>query len=343
VIREVLTLARLRAMTPDEAAALWMTRGTETAADAELFEEWLADREANMAAWAKAQRLWDSFDHAADDEMLQAMRTSALGLRPYRQRLNWGWLAAALAVAVLSGGLLVGVLTWRPYGSGAAYSAGSPAQPAPPAFSTGKDQQLQAALPDGTKLTLDTDSAVDVAFDGRRRDVRLLRGHAFFDVAHDPSRPFAVTARGLIATALGTRFGASLDGDSTSITLVEGRVAITKVGAPAATSVQLHAGERFTTGASGDTVTKVDPDSALSWRNAYVEFRNETLAAAAAELNRHSRVQILIRDPKVGDLRVSGRFKTGDVERFCRAVELVQAVHAVRRNPTTIELVAARR
>jgi transmembrane sensor len=346
VTQEVLTLARLRATTPDEASALWMVRGAESVTDAVLFEEWLADSDANTAAWEKAQRIWDSFENAGDDEMLQAMRTSALAMRPPRQRLNWGWMAAGIACALMVGGLFVEVLTHQPYAPGpaGAYSSAQPVQSAVPAFITGKDQQLQADLPDGTKLTLDTDSALDVAFDGRHRDVRLLRGQVFFDVVHDPSRPFTVTVRGIIATAVGTRFGASLAGDSSAITLVEGRVAITKVGGPAAAAIEIHAGERYTTSTSGaDTVTQIDPESALSWQKGYIEFRNDTIAAAAAELNRHSQIQILIRDPTVAALRVSGRFKSGDVERFCHAVELVQAVRAVRRSPTTIELVATSR
>lgn len=346
MIREVLTLARLRAMTAEEAAALWMMRGSDTAADAELFEQWLADRDANAAAWAKAQRIWDSFDHAGDDEMLQAMRTSALAMRSPRQRPNWGWMAAGLTAVVFTAGILFLALTRQPYGPGSAgaYGSGRPVQPAVPSFSTGKDQQLQSDLPDGTRFTLDTNSALDVAFDGQHRDVRLLRGQVFFDVVHDPSRPFAVALRGILATAIGTRFGASMDGDSTSITLVEGRVSIAKTGAPAGPAIQLNAGERYTMSASGaDTITRIDAEDALSWQNGYVEFSNETLAAAAAELNRGSQIQIVIRDPKVAALRVSGRFKTGDVERFCRAVELVQAVRAVRRSPTTIELVATSR
>ena len=345
MIKEVLSLAQLRAMTPNEAAALWMIRGTDTAADTELFDAWLADRDANAAAWAKAQRIWDSFDHAGDDEMLQAIRTRALAARPRRRPPNWGWMAAGLAITVVAGGVFIEVLTRHPYTSGPeeAYSSGH-VQSAMPIFTTPRDQQLQTDLPDGTKVTLDTDSSLAVAFDDRHRDVSLLRGRAFFDVVHDPSRAFAVTVRGVIATATGTRFEASLNGDTPSITLVEGHVAIAKVGAPAGTAIEIHAGERYTTSASGaETITKIDPEETLRWQKGYVEFRNETLAAAASELNRGSRIQVIIRDPKIAALRVSGRFKTGDVERFCHTVELVHSVRAVHRSPTTIELIARSR
>lgn len=348
MIREVLTLERLRAMTPDEAAALWLVRGDDHPADIALFEAWLADREANEAAWARARRVWEDFEDGDDDEMLQAMRSSALALGPRPGQVRWARLAAGVAVAALSVGLLAGVLGHLPGGArrvATASDAGDPLGRFGDAdFSTGKGQRSVADLPDGTRLALDTDSAVDVAYAGRRREVRLLRGQAFFEVAHDASRPFVVDARTLVVTALGTRFDARLDPGGAAITLVEGRVSIAKAGVPSRAAVELRAGERFTTSTAGpDSIAKVNVEDALAWQSGYVDFRNETLRAAAAELNRYSRTQIVIRDPRVAGLRISGRFRTGDVRRFCRAVALVQAVRAVQRGPDTIELVATGR
>jgi transmembrane sensor len=344
-MREVLTLARLRAMTPDEAAALWMVREDDGPGDAGLFEAWLADRPANVLAWDKAQGLWESFDHAPEDEMVEAMRRSALALGPAAARQPWRRLAAGVAIALGSGAILLGVLAQRSERGPQVATTGPAPQVAATDLSTARGQRSVTELPDGSRLTLDTNSAVRVAFAGSRRRVQVLRGQAFFDVVHDPERPFSVEMRDLVVTDLGTRFDARLDPDAASVILVEGRVSISRVvTAAAGPAVELKAGERFTAHLTGpDRVTRADPGEATNWQSGYVEFRNQTLGAAAAELNRYSRIQIVIHDPKVAALRISGRFATGDVARFCRTVAIVQPVRAIPRGPDAIELVAAHR
>ncbi len=81
-------------------------------------------------------------------------------------------------------------------------------------------------LPDGSRMTLDTDSEVDIAFAPERRNLRLVKGRAFFDVAHDAQRPFAVVADGREVEALGTRFDVRMDPGQVRVVLVEGRVSV---------------------------------------------------------------------------------------------------------------------
>src|SRR3546814_13413031 len=69
---------------------------------------------------------------------------------------------------------------------------------------------------------------------------------------------------------------------------------------------------------------KVDVDQQLRWREGFVEFADATLAEAAAEMNRYSGKQIVIGDPAIGRLRVSGVFRTGNPERFA-AIEIGSA------------------
>jgi transmembrane sensor len=101
-------------------------------------------------------------------------------------------------------------------------------------YVTGKGQKSIVDLPDGTRVTLDADSAVDVAFTGGRRDVRLLNGRAFFDVAHDRAHPFAVQAGGRVVTALGTQFDVRLTPGAVRVVLAEGSVSVASApGGPA--------------------------------------------------------------------------------------------------------------
>ncbi len=77
-------------------------------------------------------------------------------------------------------------------------------------YVTGAGQKSTVTLADGSRVILDANSTLDVAFAERQRAVRLLNGHAFFDVAHDPGRPFTVQAAGRVVTALGTQFDVKL-------------------------------------------------------------------------------------------------------------------------------------
>jgi transmembrane sensor len=94
------------------------------------------------------------------------------------------------------------------------------------AHATPRGGLARLPLPDGSTLTLDADSAVDVRLYGDRREIRLHRGGAFFDVARDPARPFVVLAGAARVTGLGTRFAVQAEPDGVEVSVESGRVAM---------------------------------------------------------------------------------------------------------------------
>ena len=108
--------------------------------------------------------------------------------------------------------------------------------------------------------------------------------------------------------------------------------------------LKLKPGEAFsaTKGAAGK-VTRTDLSEALAWRQGVVEFRDQPLSEAVRQLNRYTRAQIVIKDPKVAALRITGVFKTGDIKRFGRSVSEVLPVRMIARDADTYELVSTRR
>jgi transmembrane sensor len=86
-------------------------------------------------------------------------------------------------------------------------------------------------LADGSRVQLNTDSEIDVSLQKERRQIRFVKGEARFDVAHDPSRPFLVTARDGSLQAMGTVFNLRQRKDFTELTVIEGKVAVMS-GAP---------------------------------------------------------------------------------------------------------------
>lgn len=81
-------------------------------------------------------------------------------------------------------------------------------------------------LDDGSQVILGADSAVKIDYTARRRSVALLAGQAYFDVAHESTRPFHVIARDMRTTVLGIAFDVRMIGDSTSLSVARGRVRV---------------------------------------------------------------------------------------------------------------------
>jgi transmembrane sensor len=184
-------------------------------------------------------------------------------------------------------------------------------------------------LEDGSTLTLNTDSRAVVRYRDHTRNVALLQGQGLFEVAHDPARPFVVQAGERKVTALGTAFDIRLSQDGVAVTLIQGRVAVENTAplsglmpdsaarARKATN-QFPGDQLIATAADADApvIHKTDLRRATSWREGRLLFENENLAQAVAEVNRYGGRRIVLDDPTLGTLRISGAFKTGNPDAF---------------------------
>jgi transmembrane sensor len=201
----------------------------------------------------------------------------------------------------------------------------------PAHYSAAPDTQVgelrSVHLPDGSQLTLNTNSALAVAFSPAERRIRLARGEAHFEVAGDRARPFVVEAGGVAVRAVGTAFTVQLRAAAVDVLVTEGTVAIARprAASPAA-SVLVAAGHRTTVPvgaldptrdapASPPAVLPVAPDDVrrgLAWRERRLEFVSAPLAEIVAEFNRYNRHQLVITDPTLGAGRFGGAFRADD-------------------------------
>ncbi|HXA92014.1 MAG TPA: FecR domain-containing protein, partial [Steroidobacteraceae bacterium] len=95
-------------------------------------------------------------------------------------------------------------------------------------YTTRHGEQLVQPLPDGSVLRLNTDSTVTVRYDPAERRIELVRGQAFFKVAHASQRPFRVTAGVAEMLAVGTQFEVYRKSDATLVTVFEGAVTVVR-------------------------------------------------------------------------------------------------------------------
>ena len=343
------TPAILEALGPKRAAAFWLERLHDEAPgeiDA-AFREWLAASAANQQAWDEALELWDSFEEAGDDEELEGMRREALTFRPRWSEAPWARYAAAASVAIIVlAAVLLGVGRFGGDNPGNQVAAAGLETFGPPDFATGVGERRTVALSDGSRLTLDTDSVVDIAYLADKRLVRLVRGQAFFEVAHDAARPFRVAAGERIMTALGTRFNVRVSDSETRVMVVEGSVGVSQGTDPANVGAEV---ERLSPGqqlvarpGQADQVSRIDGEAGLEWRRGFIQFDGQTLGAAVEELNRYTERKIVVRDPRVASLRISGAFPTGDTSRFVQTLTALYPVRGIVAADGRTEIVRAR-
>ncbi len=312
-------MTRLRELDLDprkSEAVDWFVRRRTASADASAaFEAWLEDAP-NAEAYAEVERAWSDVGEAGDDADLLALRksVSAGAARP-RRAIAAGLVAALLGLSAL-----------------AAYEFGGPKALANQSFRTGVGQQATVTLPDGTTVTLNTDTVVRTRADGERRLVYLDRGQAYFKVAKDRRRPFIVTAAGRTVTALGTAFDVRVDGRELKVVLVEGKVRVESVGPARSASqaspeqgvlaTEMGPGSQLVAPDDADwRVTRTDTARETSWLHGQIVIDDKPLSEVVEELNRYSNRKVVLVDHRLGEAHLSGIFRPGDLEGLARALE----------------------
>ena len=173
-------------------------------------------------------------------------------------------------------------------------------------YSTGKGEQRSVILADGSRVTLNTDSALAIHFDDSVRRVELLQGEAFFEVAKREHQPFVVTAEGRSVRAVGTAFNVQLRPSQTKVELVEGIVEIED----GQHRERLHAGQTALIGADHIAVPTASPSANMAlWREGYLQFDGLPLREAVAQINRYRPGRVLLLNDDLADKRVSGLFR----------------------------------
>jgi transmembrane sensor len=278
-------------------------------------DNWTSEDEARLEAWLTADILHEvtylRLEHGwKSADRLVALRTPE---RTIIVRSGRFWrpvaIAASLLVVCLAGVLGYGSFDWDRPKSYATLVGGHSAVP----------------LADGSQVELNTDTAIAADISTKVRKVVLTKGEAFFDIAHDASRPFEVVAGDHRVIVIGTKFSVKRIGGDIQVNVLEGRVKIVPLDAgkgSALTAMKtLSAGEIAMISGSAELVTSRSHDrvvESLSWREGVLLFDQDTIGDAAAEFNRYNSKKLVVRDPEVRSATISGRFQAGNVDAFTR-------------------------
>lgn len=211
-------------------------------------------------------------------------------------------------------------------------------------FRTGTGVQHSLMLEDGSRVLINTRSAITVRFDGQRRLLRLVAGEILITTAaaangsSDPRPLIVETAEGQVR-AIGTRFGVRQDDDRTVVSVQESAVEIT----PAEVGVMrvLQAGERAAFTRAGVAAPQALTDGDGAWARGQIVAADLPLGEFLADVARY-RVGLLRWDPAVADLRVSGVFPLHDTDRILATLPEVLPVHITERTRYWVTISAAR-
>ena len=309
------------------AASEWFTELKRPSISVERlheFRDWRSDA-ANAEAFAKVERMWTSAANLSDRPAIRAATDAALAAHPARParstRTAKSWAALAVGGLVVMGGSAIFVL--RDLGR---------------TYATEVGEQRLTQLEDGSRVRLNTDTKLKVHFDREGRRIELIRGQAFFDVAHDPKRPFVVEAEGAQAHALGTRFDVRRHAAALRVVVLQGEVAVRK--GEASPAIVVRPNQAVTVSASGVAPPRqIDAQEEAGWTSGRLTFRGVPLRAAVEEVNRYSEQKIVLQAPgDLADETVSGQFEAGDTATFLAALEAVLNLRVVRRSDREIRV-----
>lgn len=302
-----------------QAAEWFALLGSESATDADRrhWDVWLSACPEHRAAWARVEGFRRKFDR------LPTQAASALGA------VNPGRRCALKTLALLCTVGAAGWGAWR----------GAPWREWIALHRTGVGSTREVTLPDGTRVWLNTASALDVAFDADLRCVRLHAGEALVETASDravPSRPFVVDSAEGRVRALGTRFSVRRSEVDSRVAVYRGAIEI-QPAAPGAAPRTLNAGQetRFTR----HTIAAPQPanEDGTAWTRGMLLADNMRLSDLVAELARY-RHGYLGCAPEVADLRIVGAFPLADTDRVLASLERALPVRVSTLGPWWVSI-----
>ncbi|HVV27362.1 MAG TPA: FecR domain-containing protein [Rhizomicrobium sp.] len=336
-------------------AAAWVARfdaGDVSARDQAAFQEWLNRSTFHREAIAEYGSLWSEFDTlrsltgARETGREIGGRDNHPAVKRSMLKRAKPWLAACAAAAIA---VAAETALFHPKPVDIA-KAGHNA-PARFVYETAIGGQRRIALADGSSVILNTNSRLDVDFSGNRRDVRLVRGEAYFDVVHDKTRPFTVHADNYVVRDIGTAFDVHLSKTGlVEVGVTRGSVEVAPVtgGRVSGTAKRLGvvpAGHNIVLDPKierAEVVSSPDMGRKLAWRQGELIYTGQPLSEVLADVSRYSDIRIELADPALENLPVGGAFRTDQIEAIFAALENNFGVHAEWIGPRYVRFTSGR-
>ena len=316
-------------------------------ADIAALNAWAKQSPAHRAELHSAQQVWLEGDQLAELAVpvkAPTARFFARSLSRVKQLLmptgTRGFVTAMSLSAILIGA------TWY---------INTPAISGNGSYQTAIGEQRTLILKDKSRIQMDTNSKVRIAYSEGVREIYLEQGKAHFDVAKNPDRPFDVHAAGGLVRAVGTAFSVFINNAAVRVTVDEGRVNLARVESaeenllaqastvpsstvssstarsqskpkdiPNKVFLSVDKGQSAVFDQHQQALTQLadnELSQELAWRRGLLIFIGEPLDQVVSEVSRYTATKIEISDPELGKLLIGGRFRTGELEALLDVLE----------------------
>lgn len=345
-----------------EDAAFWIVRLNRGLSDEEhvALGQWLARNTENPRILFELAEFWDELDQLSELASLFPLEPGSHAARPPARAWSakWAWAGCLLLIICLGG-----IFTHDRILSGA--SSAINADSFEQSFMTAVGERVTEKLPDGSEVTLNTDTELRVRYGGDDRIIDLLEGEAYFSIVHDAERPFGVRVGEHIVQAVGTAFNVRIQSEGeVEVTVTEGIVQILEevdgqdgqprndvtpwwkrsLGGTGLVQGQVAMLDRQ----DGPTVREVsslapvDLEVRLAWQRGILIFEGEPLETVLDEFSRYTSTAFMLGSHELADLRVGGYFRAGDIDGLLLALEDNFGIRAERISAKRILLQPAR-
>ncbi len=285
-----------------EQAVDWLLRIRSencTGAEHRTFEVWLAESPDHRQTYAEIEAQWQWMEPFKTMNF-PAREAALCYLSKSRKRLFVYSIAATFLLAV-------GLTAFSPDGWLGIWQN----------YRAEKGGRQVITLADGSSLELNTDSEVRIHYNHWQRHVELIKGEAFFTVAHDAERSFEVRVGYGHIRDIGTAFEVYLKPNQVIVAVQEGIVEIQAMG-----KRELTAGQQLAFNDTGEfqDVENQDVAALTAWRQGNLIFRNRRLDDVLAEVGRYHNTRIRLQNENLGKLRISGTFHTAELNNTLNAI-----------------------
>ena len=308
-----------------EEAAIWHARLLDVETDPGLaaarradFERWLQADPRHGRAFEEARRLWDRLEAPVAQVMAEepaAVASRRAPLTPDRPQAR-RWKALAACVLILAAG-------------GAAYHEEA-IDRLRSDHVTAIGERVPLELEDGSRITLNGDTALAIDLGQAGRHVHLFRGEAWFEVVPERGRPFVVETPSGRVRVTGTSFNVRLDENLAIVSLTEGRVELTSAEAGTA-GLSIEPGQQARLAVQGiSQAVAFDRTAVTAWLRGQLVFYDTPLDEVVAELNRYRGGRIIVANRDLEGLKISGVFRTDDPDAALSAIADTLPVRVTR-------------
>lgn len=333
-------------------AAAWLVRldNEPSASCYAEFQEWQKRSPLHRETFAQFAPIWSDYD------LLQKLAPPIRdvgdlddgGFPIQKTTIPWSRITAIAAsiVVMLGAGFWYATNHLQP----ARISVAAPDQAVQLQYETAMGMLKTVTLPDGSQVSLNTDSRIAVKFAEGRRTVYLEKGEAFFNVVHNARRPFTVEAGKRVVRDIGTAFDVRVLDNAVEVSVAKGSVQLA-----ARTSGISDAREQnlgiFDAGHNvvfdreierADLISEKEMSRKLSWRSGSLDYKGEPLSKALSDISRYTGIIIDVRDPSLNNLPIGGHFEINRINDMFVAFRVNFGIRVKWLDPKHVELYPAR-